>query len=98
VDQRQLASDAQDIGQVDLPRVCARRVNRKISGAKPEKPMPELLTGFSNRLAHDYGFLDTDLPFERARQAFRIDEAMRPVPLDEHYSKRLREVLKRQGG
>ena len=31
------------------------------------------------------------------RQAFRIDEAMRQVPLDEHFSERLREVLKRQG-
>jgi hypothetical protein len=65
------------------------------------RPLPSdwrlLLTGFSDRLAHDYGFLDTDLPFERARQAFRIDEAMRQVPLDEHYSQRLREVLERQG-
>jgi hypothetical protein len=65
------------------------------------RPLPSylrlLLTGFSDRLAYDYGFLDTDLPFERARQAFRIDEAMRQVPLDEHYSERLREVLKRQG-
>jgi hypothetical protein len=65
------------------------------------RPLPSdwrlLLTGLSDRLAYDYGFLDTNLPFERARQAFRIDEAMRQVPLDEHFSERLREVLKRQG-
>ena len=40
-----------------------------------------------------FGFTDG----QRARQAFRIDEAMRQVPLDERYSERLREVLKRQG-
>jgi hypothetical protein len=65
------------------------------------RPLPAdrrfLLTGFSDRLLYDYGFLETDLPFERAHQAFRIDEAMRQVPLDERFSERLREFLKQQG-
>jgi hypothetical protein len=56
-----------------------------------------LLTGFSDRLAYEYGFLDTDLPFERARQAYRVDEWMRTTPLDEGFSQRLRETLRRQG-
>ncbi len=70
---------------------------RRLNGRPLPGNLRLLLTGFSDRLAYDYGFLDTDLPFERARQAFRIDKAMRQVPLDEHYSERLREVLKRQG-
>jgi hypothetical protein len=56
-----------------------------------------LLTGFSDRLAYDYGFIDTDLPFEKAREAYRIDEWMRQTPLDEGFSQRLRETLRRQG-
>jgi hypothetical protein len=56
-----------------------------------------VLTGFSDRLAYEYGFLDTDLPFEKAHQAFRIDEWMRQTPLDEGFSKRLRKTLRRQG-
>jgi hypothetical protein len=56
-----------------------------------------LLTGFSDQVAYEYGFLNTDLPFEKAREAFRIGEWMREVPLDEKFSERLREFLKRQG-
>jgi hypothetical protein len=56
-----------------------------------------LLTGFSDRYAYDYGFLDTDLPFEKAREAYRIDGWMRDTPLDETFSERLRKVLRRQG-
>jgi hypothetical protein len=65
------------------------------------RPLPSevclLLTGFSDRLAYDYGYLDTDLPFEQAHQAYRIDEAMRQEPLDDRFSERLREIMKRQG-
>jgi hypothetical protein len=65
------------------------------------RPLPAerrfLLTGFSDRLFYDYGFLDTDLPFEQAHRAFRIDEAMRQVPLDDQFSERLRAILKQRG-
>jgi hypothetical protein len=65
------------------------------------RPLPSdwrlLFTGFSDRLAYDYGFIDTDLPFEKAREAYRIDEWMRDAPLDEKFSVRLRETLRRQG-
>jgi Domain of unknown function (DUF4105) len=56
-----------------------------------------VLTGFSDRLAFDYGFIDTELPFEKAREAYRIDEWMRNTPLDDTFSQRLRETLRRQG-
>jgi hypothetical protein len=65
------------------------------------RPLPSdwrlLFTGFSDRLAYDYGFIDTDLPFEKAREAYRIDEWMRDAPLDDKFSVRLRETLRRQG-
>jgi hypothetical protein len=65
------------------------------------RPLPAdwrlLLTGFSDRLAFDYGFLDTDLPFEVAHRAYRIDEWMQQTSLDEGFSQRLRETLRRQG-
>jgi hypothetical protein len=65
------------------------------------RPLPNdlmlLFTGFSDQAAYDYGFLDTaGLPFDQAREAYRIDEWMRDTPLDETFSQRLRENLARQ--
>lgn len=55
-----------------------------------------LLTGLSDRLAYRYGFIDTDLPFEVAREAFRVDGWMRETVLDGGFSIRLRETIVRQ--
>ena len=52
-----------------------------------------LFTGYSDRVAYDLGFIDTDLPFEKARRVFRVDEWMRTTPLDREFSRRLRENL-----
>jgi len=61
------------------------------------RPLPSdlrlLLTGFSDRLAYDYGYIDTDLPFETAREVFLIDDWMQHTTLDEGFSKRLRDML-----
>ncbi len=70
---------------------------RSIGGRDLPSELWLVLTGFSDRYAYDYGFLDTDLPFEKAREAYRIDEWMQNTPLDENFSKKLREVLRRQG-
>ncbi len=70
---------------------------RRLGGRDLPSELWLVLTGFSDRFAYDYGFLDTDLPFERAREAYRIDGWMRDTPLDETFSERLREVLRRQG-
>ncbi len=69
---------------------------RRLGGRPLPHDLRLLLTGFSDRVAYDYGYLDTDLPFAQARQAFRIDGWMRETPLDETFSKRLRETLARQ--
>ncbi|HZY89999.1 MAG TPA: DUF4105 domain-containing protein [Gemmataceae bacterium] len=70
---------------------------RRLGGPNTPSELRLLLTGFSDRLAFDYGFIDTDLPFEKAREAYRIDEWMQSTTLDDTFSKRLRETLRRQG-
>jgi hypothetical protein len=70
---------------------------RRLGGRALPSELRLLLTGFSDRLAYDYGFLDTDLPFEKAHQAYRIDEWMRQTSLDDTFSERLRVTLRQQG-
>ena len=66
---------------------------RNLGGRTVPRDLRLLLTGFSDRVAYDYGFIDTDLPFAQARQTFRIDDWMQTVPLDEEFSRRLRDML-----
>ncbi len=70
---------------------------RRLGGRALPSDLRLLLTGFSDRLAFDYGFIDTELPFEKAHEAYRIDLWMRETPLDEGFSRRMRETLRRQG-
>lgn len=64
------------------------------------RPLPPdlflLMTGFSDRAAFRLGYIDTDLTFEQAREAFRIDKWMQTQPLDATFSIRLREQIDRQ--
>ncbi|MGD9645627.1 MAG: DUF4105 domain-containing protein [Pirellulales bacterium] len=69
---------------------------RRLGGRPLPHDLSVLLTGLSDRVAYNLGYLDTELPFERARQAFRVDEWMEQTPLDEGFSRRLREQLARQ--
>lgn len=69
---------------------------RRLGGRPLPHDLRVLLTGLSDRVAYDLGYIDTDLPFEQARVAFRIDEWMASAPLDEDFSRRLRETLTRQ--
>ena len=61
------------------------------------RPLPHdiqlLLTGLSDRVAHRLGYIDTDLPFEKARKAFRVDQWMQSTELDKGFSERLRERI-----
>ncbi len=66
---------------------------RNVGGRSVPRDLRLLLTGFSDRVAYDYGFIDTDLPFAQTRQTFRIDDWMQTVPLDADFSLRLREML-----
>lgn len=69
---------------------------RRIGGRAVPGDLRVLLTGFSDRVAYYMGFLDTELPFAKAREAFRVDQWMQTVPLDGEFSKRLREQLQKQ--
>lgn len=69
---------------------------RRLGGRALPFDLQVLLTGFSDRVAYYLGFIDTELPFDQARQAFRVDPWMQTVPLDEHFSERLRAAIKQQ--
>ena len=51
-----------------------------------------LLPGYSDALALEHGLLDTDLPIDRAREAFRINERVRRFADAQDFSRRIREA------
>jgi hypothetical protein len=67
---------------------------RKLGGTSLPRDLALALTGLSDRVAFELGYIDTDLPFEAARRVFTIDDWMRSATLDEDFSKRLREHLR----
>jgi hypothetical protein len=69
---------------------------RRLGGRVVPFDLQVLLTGFSDRVAYYLGYIDTDLPFREAREAFRVDQWMQTTPLDADFSKRLRETIQRQ--
>jgi hypothetical protein len=69
---------------------------RRLGGRPLPFDLQVLLTGLSDRVFYYLGYIDTDLPFAKARQAFRVDQWMQQTPLDENFSKRLRETLRKQ--
>src|SRR5262245_32293240 len=69
---------------------------RRLGGRPLPRDLEVLLTGLSDRVAHRLGYIDTDLPFNKARQAFRVDGWMQTTPLDEGFAARLRETIARQ--
>ena len=69
---------------------------RRLGGHSLPHDLRLLLTGLSDRVAYRLGYIDTDLPFASARQAFRIDRWMEQTPLDAGFSKRLRERIRQQ--
>ena len=69
---------------------------RRLGGHSLPHDLQVLLTGLSDRIAFNLGYIDTDLNFEQARRAFRVDEWMQTTPLDETFGQRLRETIQRQ--
>jgi hypothetical protein len=51
-----------------------RHVEEVAPGRVPRFRREVILPGYSDRLAYDLGLLDTDLPFEEARERFKINE------------------------
>lgn len=69
---------------------------RRLGGRPLPHDLSLLLTGLSDRAAYNLGYLDTELTFPQARQAFRVDGWMQETPLDADFSRRLREQIARQ--
>lgn len=69
---------------------------RRIGGRNLPWDVNLLLTGFSDRAAYDFGFIDTDLPFDTAREAFRVDAWMQQTTLDADFSQRLQAAIAQQ--
>jgi len=69
---------------------------RRLGGHSLPHDLQVLLTGLSDRMAFNLGYIDTDLTFEQARRAFRVDPWMQNTPLDETFGQRLRETIERQ--
>jgi hypothetical protein len=67
---------------------------RRLGGRPLPSDLELLLTGMSDQAAYRLGYIDTDLPFEKARQVFRVDKWMQHTPLDEDFSQRLRDLIK----
>lgn len=69
---------------------------RRLGGRPLPSDLQMLLTGLSDRVAHRLGYIDTELPFEEARRAFRVDKWMQRTALDEDFSQRLLERVQQQ--
>jgi hypothetical protein len=69
---------------------------RRLGGRPLPHDLSLLLTGLSDRAAYNLGYIDTELTFPQARQAFRIDPWMQETPLDADFSRRLREQIAKQ--
>lgn len=69
---------------------------RRLGGHSLPHDLQVLLTGLSDRIAYRLGYIKTDLTFEQARRAFRVDQWMQTTPLDEGFGARLRETITRQ--
>jgi len=50
-----------------------------------------LMPGYSDKLAYDLGLLDTDLPYEKIREKYKINEKAEKYANDPDFSKKIRE-------
>lgn len=67
-----------------------RHVN-EISDVKVPLSYKVLMPGYSDQLAYDLGLLDTDLPFEKIRERYQINEKAMKYADDENFSIKIRE-------
>ena len=77
-----------------LTSTCTTNIVRHVNAISPRRvpfSYKTLLPAYSDELAHDLGLLDTDLPIDQARERFRIDALALSAPIDEGFSRRIRE-------
>ncbi|HSF41120.1 MAG TPA: DUF4105 domain-containing protein, partial [Thermoanaerobaculia bacterium] len=68
-----------------------RHVEEVAPGRVPRFRREVILPGYSDRLAYDLDLLDTDLPFEKARERFQINERALRAQGDPDFSVKIRE-------
>ena len=76
-----------------LTNTCTTNIVRHVNSISPRRVpfSPKvLLPAFADRLAYDIGLLDTDLPFEQAREHFRINERALEYADDPEFSAKIR--------
>jgi len=59
-----------------LTNTCTTNIVRHVNEISPRRvplSFKVLLPGYSDQLAYDLGLIDTDLPFEQARQRYRVN-------------------------
>lgn len=69
-----------------------RHVEEVAPGRVPRFRREVILPGYSDRLAYDLGLLDTDLPFEKARERFKINERALRAEGSPDFSVKIRET------
>jgi hypothetical protein len=69
-----------------------RHVEEVAPGRVPRFRREVILPGYSDRLAYDLGLLDTDLPFEKARERFKINERALRAEASPDFSVKIRET------
>lgn len=69
-----------------------RHVEEVAPGRVPQFRREVILPGYSDRLAYDLGLLDTDLPFEKARERFKINDRALRAQGDPDFSVKIREA------
>lgn len=68
-----------------------RHVEEVAPGRVPKLSREVLLPGYSDRLAYDLGLIDTNLPFEQARERFKINDRALRAQGDPEFSVKIRE-------
>ena len=77
-----------------LTNTCTTNLVRHVNDITPGRipPSPAILfPGYSDRLAFDLGLIDTDLPFERIRERYRINDLAMEHAGAPDFSRRIRE-------
>lgn len=68
-----------------------RHVNRISPRRVPRLSYKVFLPGYSDRLAYDLGLIDTDLPFEQARERYHVNALAERYGSDPAFSERIRQ-------
>lgn len=75
--------------------VLREHANEVRPGSFPSFALAQVMPGISDRVLYRKGWIDTDLPFERVREHYAVQEKSRRCEADEAFSRCIRENLER---